>query len=400
MGRSVKIRMMGEFVIVIDGQETPSIVNKSRKGAALVEYLILNRGKQVPKQRLQNMFWSDFLHNNPESALKTLVSRIRKILNDACDGLGNCIMSERGSYRWESMPDMEIDLLEIMDLYELLAREKDEGRKRNLYSRLMRLYRGDLYLTGDIEGGEGYQAALHSEYLNAVYDYIELLMEKEEYSRIVDVCGRALSIDEFDERLHMEMMQAQVNSNNIEDAMEQYRRMAELNQRYLDAEPSEEIRLFYKKLIQSGKSLKYNLENVSNDLKEGMLKRGAFVCEYDAFKQYFHMMNPTLERLGCTMFLGMITLREKDQPEASENEVYDRVTEKIMEDLIEILRVSLRRGDLVTRYSSTVALVLLPTVNHTTGNMIMERIRHMFQEKHPSASIPFHYRLGELGSLD
>ena len=113
------------------------------------------------------------------------------------------------------------------------------------------------------------------------------------------------------------------------------------------------------------------------------------------------MMNPTLERLGCTVFLGLIMLHDQeDAPDASENAVYDQQTEDLMEDLLEIIRINLRRGDLVTRYSATVALVLLPTVNHTTGNMIMERIRHMFLEQHPTANIPFHYRLGELGNLD
>ena len=62
--------------------------------------------------------------------------------------------------------------------------------------------------------------------------------------------------------------------------------------------------------------------------------------------------------------------------------------------------LNLRRGDVVTQYTETIAAVMLPTVNYTTGNMVMERIRQMFFEKNPGVNIPFHYRLAELGSTD
>ena len=390
----IRIKMMGEFVITVNGTESKPLVVRSRKGVALMGYLILNRGKYVPKQRLLNILWSDYLHVNPENALKTLVSRIRKILNDISSGLGECILSERGGYRWQSLPDMQIDVLLIMDIYEKLAREKSSPLRISLYEQLMKLYTGDLFLTGDIDGGSGYEAALHNEYLSAIYDYIELLTKEEKYSKIIEVCRRALQIDEVDDRLHMEMMQAQVSSNRIDEAMEQYRKMTNINQRYLDSEPSEEIMDFYQKIVSSSNYLKYNLETVREDLNQFEHSTGAYICEYDTFKIIFNIMRPTLERLGCTMFVGMITLFGQDDLEAG-----SQLLEQAVDKLLEIMRINLRRGDLVMRYAPNVAVALLPSVNHTTGNMVMERIRYTFQTQYPSSEIPFHYRLGDLGNI-
>ena len=395
MSSSVSIRMMGEFTIIADGTETGTLVSRSRKGVALIEYLILNIGKQVPKQRLLNLLWSNYIHMNPESALKTLVSRLRKMLNEIHEGLGGCIVAQRGSYSWESLPDMKIDLLEIMEIFEALPREKEEARRIGLYKQLLRLYTGDLFLTGDIEGGEGYKAALHSEYLNAVYEYIELLSKREELSQILEVCRKTRKVDEFDERLYMEMMRAQVESNRVDDAMESYRKVTDLTRRHLDSEPSEEIQTFYKKVVQQGSSLRVNLETVRGQLMDPAVQvKGAYVCEFEEFRRLCNLMLPTLDRLGCSMFIGLITIQ--DQNETGGPQMSQGALSRHMDILLEILHDNLRRGDTVARYSDSTAMVLLPTVNYTTGNMIMERIRSLYLEKGQGEKIPFQYRLGEL----
>ena len=386
--KTISLKMMGEFSISINGQETATLVAKTRKGVALIEYLILNWGKQVPKQRLMRILWSDYLHANPESALKTLVSRLRKTLNEICDGLVHLIAP-----LMTALPSALT--FEIMQIFEDLPREKDEERRRALYKQLLRLYTGDLFLTGDLEGGEGYHAALHNEYLNAVYDYIELLMEHEEYNQIVEVCKKARKIDQFDERLNMEMMQAQVEANHLEDAMEEYRRVTDLNRKHLDVEPSEEMRKFYEKMIRSGNTLKFNLEAARTQLSvDEEILHGAHVCGYEEFRQIYSLLAPTLERLGCNMFLGLISLQDQDEEDESTQDA--ALQRQQMNSLLDILRENLRRGDVVMQYSPTMAMLLLPTVNYTTGNMIMERIRYQFLESNPGSKSAFRYRLGEL----
>ena len=392
MSKTIHIQMMGEFVIHIDGREIGSLVTKSRKGVAMIEYLILNSGREVPKQRLLNVLWGGYAHSNPENALKTLISRLRKMLSDEDPVLAEAIKSVRGAYLWENMPGMHVDMLDIMEIFELLPREKDIEKRRHYYERLIRLYKGDLFLTGDIEGGESYQAALHSEYLDAIYDYIELLRSTEEFNHIVEVCKKAQIIDQFDDRLNMEMMQALVDSNRADEALVQYQQVSEMTEKYLDASPSDEMQDFYRKMVSSTDTLRFNLDFVRNELKEADKRRGAYVVESpDVFKDICNLQRFNLERLGFTVFLGLIMLY------GPSDMILSKEQEEAMQTLVEVLRSNLRRGDCLLRFSSTIVAVLLPTVNYTTGNMIMERIRHLFLSQYPAADIPFHYRLGELG---
>lgn len=392
MTNKVTIQMMGEFVITVNGREIPSLVARSRKGVALIEYLILNFGKEVPKQRLQSVLWSNQLHANPENALKTLVSRLRKLLNDECEGLGNCIGSTRGAYFWNRLPGMRVDLPEILSLFERLPREKDDTVKKELFEQLLDDYKGDLFLTGDIEAGASYEAALHGQYMDAIYEYIEFLNDRECYNQIVAVCDKAFLIDKFDERLHLELMQALSAVNRNEEAMAQYEYLAELSRRHLDAEPSEEMQDFYRKMTKSGNRLKFNLDFMRSELARSDDRKGAYICDYDTFRDYCNLERFNMERLGCPLFIGLIMLYENEDTKTLTEE-----EENAMQTLLSVLQEHLRKGDVIVRYAPTIVAVLLPTVNHTTGNMIMERTRHLFQQRCIGKEIPFHYRLGELG---
>ena len=58
-------------------------------------------------------------------------------------------MSDRGAYHWQSLPNMKIDALELMDIFDALAGERDPDKLRVMYEQVLELYEGDLYQTGD-----------------------------------------------------------------------------------------------------------------------------------------------------------------------------------------------------------------------------------------------------------
>ena len=393
MEHTVRIQMMGGYLIYIDEKRVENPVGKSRKGAALMSFLILHRGERVPNQRLLRALWPDNTASNPENALKTLISRMRTLLNQMAEGLGACIVSDRGAYHWESLPRVKCDLLELMDLFDAIAETRDEGARKALYRRMVSLYRGDLYQTGDLDEEAAYAEHLHGQYLAAVYDYIELLRKDEAYNEISAVCRSALEVDNFDDRLHIELMKAMVSLNRTSDALNQYKHAASLTYRYLGAEPSEEMKAFYRQMHRSRKTLKFNLDAIRNELRESSTERGAFVCDYAMFKEIYNLQMRNLERLGTTMFLGIIMVGDADASHAD----FIR-QDHIMTGLIEILRDNLRKGDIITHFAPTIVALLLPTVNYESGTMVLERIRQLFYKRYPNSDIPFHHRLGLLGA--
>ena len=260
MNDQIRIQMMDHFTIYINEQKADYLVNKTRKGVALMEYLILHQGQPTPNYRLLVTLWSEDKSANPENALKTLVSRLRALLNQISPGLGNCIVADRGAYHWETLPGMTVDVFEIEQIFDELAEKKDDPEaKKALYSRLIRLYVGDLLQNGEQnEWALARGTTLHNKYMMAIYSYIDLLKQEEDYKEIVNVCRSALDVDNFDDRLHMELMTALIKTNRSNEASGavQARDAPELLPSRRAA--SEEMQEFWAQIVRAGKTLDFN----------------------------------------------------------------------------------------------------------------------------------------------
>lgn len=395
MSDRIHIQLMESFAIYINERQKDQMINKSRKGITLMQNLILNEGQQVPNYRLLSMLWPDEKSSNPENALKTLVSRVRATLNQLSPGMGSCIVAHRGAYHWENLPGMTVDVYEIEEIFRLLATCKDDAQlRRGLSKRLLELYKGDLLVNAEQnEWVLARATAMHSRYMAAVYAYVDLLKIQEDHQEIVNVCRTALDVDNFDDRLHMDLMSALIKTNRNNEALIQYKHVMHLHYRYLGIQPSEDMQEFYKQIVNAGKTLEFNLESICSELRESGEQRGAFVCEYAVFKEIFNLQMRNLERLGSTMFLAVIMVSNiNGQPMDTIKQ------ENIMSGLLELLKQNLRKGDTITHFSPTILALLLPTVNYTTGNIVMERVKRLFFAKYPNSNVAFNYRVGPLSS--
>ena len=384
--------MMDTFTIYINECVAEHTFGRSRKGLALMQYLIANMGESVPRQRLLDVLWADEQGVNPENALKTLISRMRVLLNNVADGLGNCIVADRGGYRWQCLPEMQIDLYEIVQLLDSIDQLKErEQRNPALYARLMELYTGDLLKNnGPNEWALTQAAALHGRYLEAVYDYVELLKVDKKHRQVTEVCRRALDVDPFDDQLHILLMSALIDINRTSEALKEYRHVVHMYYRYLGIEPSAEMQEFYEQMLHADRSIEFSLEAITEELTRASAGSGAYICDYSVFKEIFSLQMRNLERLGSTIFLGLIMVESGDAS-------FDHVRQdSLMTSLCDILRENLRRGDTVTRFSPTVYALLLPTVNYSTGNMVMERIKRLFYRRNPNSDIVYNYLIGPL----
>ena len=397
MADTIRIQMMDHFLIFIDEKKTDHLATKSKKGAALIQYLILNEGAPVPNHQLLSTLWDEEKSTNPENALKTLVSRLRVLLNQIDPELGACIVSDRGAYHWECCEGMTIDLYEIEKIFEQLSEKNiPQAEQRRLYNLLLEKYEGDLLQHSEQnEWALAKATTLHNKYMAAVYAYIDMLKAKAQHADIVSVCRKALDVDSFDDRLHMELMSALIKINRTGEALVQYKHVVQLNYRYLGIQPSEELQEFYKQIVSAGKTLDFNLESIRNELRESSERRGAFVCEYSVFKEIFNLQMRNMERLDATMFLAIVMISPYN-----DKEIDPMRQDNIMNGLLEILRKNLRKGDIITRFAPTIFAMLLPTVNYNTGGMVLERVKRLFYRSFPNSNIVFNYRVGPLTSKE
>ena len=246
---TIEIKMLGGFGIRINGKPVLAQLAQSRKATALVQYLVLQRGERVPHETLTDTLWAGESSSNPESALKTLVSRLRVILSQVSPALAECIVTERGSYRWVLRPGVSVDLYEFEDLEKKLTdcNELTEETQKD-YQRVISLYAGNLLQGNEEDWVQSRSVTLHSGYLKLIYQYLNLLKAAERYNEIIDVCRAALDVDAFDETLHLQLMNALVKTCRNNEALMQYKHVTNLHFRYLGVQPPEGIQEFYKQI--------------------------------------------------------------------------------------------------------------------------------------------------------
>lgn len=394
MPDTIRIQLMTDFVIYVNERRAEYLVSKSRKGASLIQYLIVNRDTPVPNSQLLAAFWSEERVTNPENALKTLISRLRSMLNEVSPDLGSCIVADRGAYHWECKPGMEIDLYEIEDIFAALSSgQLGVEERRAHYKQLLRLYSGDLLRAS--EGNEWALAratTLRTRYISAIQSYIDMLRAEENDQEIVNVCRCALEIDNFNNRLHMELMTALMNTQRNSEAMSQYEEVMHLHYHYLSTEPSKELKEFYSQIVSSSRSIEAAVASIRSDLRNTGGDKEAFVCDYDVFKEIYNIEVRNIRRLGSTIFLGTIMIGRSD------GQALDSMKQgNVMRGLLNILRVNLRKGDIITQFSPTIVAVLLPMVNYKTGDSVMERMKHLFYRRFPNSSLVFDFRISPVG---
>lgn len=388
----MRIHAMGTFFIEVNGIAHENLPVRTRKGVALLLYLILEKGKAVSSQRLIRELWAGRNNDAPENALKTMVCRTRLMLNTLSPGLGACVASTSGGYRWQDAENVTVDVLEVMELFNTLRGDCSEGVRAQLTERLQEIYEGDLYSTGEVHNDIIMVNHLHREYLECVLKYVAQLRKEESYNRLCEVCRKAMRIDNLDEQLHIELMQAMANLNRAGEAMTEYKKLARNMQNTLGEEPSDEVRACYDRLAEAGSTLKYNLDTIRNELTETASdRRGPFFCDYQAFKEIYNIQLRNLERLGSTIFLGMIMLGEPGDTLSPISR------ESGMAGLQEIMRANLRKGDIITRFADNIYAMLLPTINYNTCMMVIQRIEQLFYEEYPAGNISFHARISPMG---
>ena len=171
---TIEIYMLGRFKILSNGTDIVPKLGNSKKKLALLQYLLLNKDTSISNYNIFESIWPGEESSNPESSLKTLVSRLRQNLK--AFGLENSIITKNGAYKWNDALDAEIDIFRFEPLCQqaLDFREIDETTTP-VFEEILRMYQGDLLTGYDTETWIVPKSMYyHNLYLKVLYHYIDL----------------------------------------------------------------------------------------------------------------------------------------------------------------------------------------------------------------------------------
>ncbi len=390
----IKIKMFGNFEIVVNGNVVLGQLRQAKKTCLFLEYLILKKDRPVTHEELLDMLWSEKDSANPATALRTLLHRYRSLVDQSgIEELRDSILTTRGSYQWNPNLDCEVDVFEFERLcFEAQQPDVPNRERIEKYLQVINLYTGPLLSNSADEIWVVPKSVYyHDMYLESIFALIDLLKREEEHSIIVQVCRKAMDVDLFDERLHLELMMALVKTGKKREALSQYYFATDLHYKQLGIQPSEEIRAIYKLIVQADQDMEADIEKVQHTIEGHDEQGGAFVCEYEIFREIYQLQRRLIERYNSTMFLALITVSN-----TYEQRFDSLVLDNIMKQLLDTARFNLRRGDTISRYSAMQYVVLLPSVTYETGKMVMERIKKAFYKEYIKSSVMLTYKLRPL----
>lgn len=387
----VEVRTFGQFEIYIDDQLVSGQIGRSKKLRHLAEYLVLNHDRAVPNDEIIRALWPNDESKNPRNALKILVHRLRATLEagGAPEGLEFLIARQRAC-RWNP----KLDCIYDFEHFEALCSAGLSGRasEQTAYLRLSdacRMYRGRFLSDSS---GERWVATidvrLHTIYLRALHRLIDILRGRGQFDQIIDLCRHALQIDCMDESINRELIFALTESGRNQEAIQHYNQITELYYTQLGVQPSDELRGLYHKIAAVERKVGADIDSICADLRESDTLPGAFVCPYEIFKDIYRLEARSLARYGGRAFIGLLTVTDSklSQPEG-------KVLARVMDRLLECARLSLRRGDMIARYSPAQIVIMLPTVTYEMGQMVCERLTRNFKRDHHSQDVVISYNL-------
>lgn len=391
--KRVAVTMLGGFRIRVDGNVLTDEINRSQKLWNVLCYLIAHRERTVPQSEFIELFWPEENSANPTNALKTLLYRVRSLLEPLFGEGLEPILSQRGAYAWNPAIACEMDV----DRFELLCRRAQDTalpaqKRMALYEEAAEVYRGDyLPKLANQMWVVPISAHYHALYLEAVKEYADLLEHAEKFETMAELCTRASQLDPLDESLHTLIVRALLRQGKDSAALSHYEKATDLLYRNLGVRPSEELRALYREIMDVEERLETNLEVIQANLREAAQRPGAFVCEYGFFKEAYRLEARRSARSGACVHIALVTVSLPDGGVPPLG-----VLNTTMDQLLEVLVHNLRRGDVVSKYSGAQYVVMLPAANFEDSTMVVERIVNAFYRQHRRNFLKLTYRIREL----
>ena len=216
----LSIKTMGYFSMT-DGEKTITDDNlRSTMVLKLLLYVILYRDKELSSEDIAAAIWQDEDIENPIGALKNLMYRLRKSLNEYM-GDEEYIITKKGAYSWNPKIPVSLDVEWLEHLIAEAKKEPVKEKSIETYKAALAYYKGDFASKiADLHWVATRSTYYHSMYLSAVKSLAELYVQTKSYEALEKLCSEALKFETADEQLFCYQIEARMRSGKTALAIE------------------------------------------------------------------------------------------------------------------------------------------------------------------------------------
>jgi len=384
--------MLGTFTLRCGDCVVSDAGNRSKKVWTLLAYLICNRDRSISQSKLISLLWGDESESdNPENALRITLHRLRAQLDGLWPGAGRELIVRRdGGYCWAGSDCMELDYVRFETLLQREAPDAD-ARLQNLLDALS-LYQGEFLPR---QASEMWVVPIsthfHNLYLQATMEAAQLLSACQRHQEAAAICRAAIAAEPYHEPLHQLLMQELGATGDSKAAAAVYETLSKRLFDDFGIRPNEQTREIYRIAAHSPEDRTLPMEEVLQHIQEPEGNTGAMQCDYDYFKVLCYAESRAMERNGNATHIALLSVTG-----STDKALTKRSLDRIMEQLGAGLRGNLRRGDTISRCSTSQYIIMLPKANYENSCMVCRRVITAFHRNHPHVTAKINFMVQPL----
>jgi DNA-binding SARP family transcriptional activator len=372
------ITMFGSFSIGHGSNKLEENSGRTQQVWNLLEYLIANRSGNTSAEKLIEFLWPSETSDNPGNALKNLAYRLRVILSGSFpDEKAPFIIYQRNSYSWNNTLNCEIDS-EIIENCWNLANRETTGReeKKRLMLKITELYNG-VFLPKSTreEWVTPLRTYYHQIYVQSVVRTAGMLIDDGDHAGAIHVCEKAASLDAYDERVHELLIRALAANGNHTAALDHYYYFTKKIYDDLGVKVSPGITRLYNEIAKSVNHVEADLTVIEEGLRAASQSDGALYCDYEVFKNIYCMQSRLIGRSGQSIFMVLLTVSDGKGAVPAPGQLSPAM-DKLRAAAVE----TLRKSDVISRFSPTQYILMLSYLNHENCQMVLKRMLERFKK--------------------
>ena len=379
--RKYQFKMFGGLSVTTDGKTIPLSSQIGKQLTALLSYLICNYKQSVSKEKIIDNFWSD--SENPSNALKFAIHRLRKTL-ETVEGLPNVemIVTTANGYQFNPAISVELDT----EAFEKAVLEAKSDNSVEQYRQAADLYAGDFLEGVDIEWvltDRGYYRSIFVQICNTLADRY---LKDNQIDEAIGICEKGLDADELDETLIHTYLISLLKAKKYNFAKSYYD--------YIKKAYKKKVGVPFESLAQGQSfnqliarlAIEDDEQTISDTIASAMLQNATFV-------------GPMIVENATFNELCIYAMRNSQRYQTNDYVVtmrLDSVKEKrrnIMNQLMDILKVSFRKTDVVTRNGDSEICLLVRLTNATDVEIIYNRLNTRLSESVGEANYTLTYTI-------
>lgn len=374
----IEVHMFGGFTISYENREIALGRNTSVRFIQLLQLVWLEGDRGITKEKLVEKLYDREEITNINSSFNTLVYRMRHQMKNVGLPEADYVVRRKGLYVPDEKIPVWVDALEFERLMQKGEQAPSDEERYSCYLEAFGLYQGELLPDA---AGELWVFDKSVEYKKMFAQCVSWLGEYarkgRDYHTMEIVYWKAAKIYPLEE-WEAGVMDALIAEGEFKKAHELYDRTVRLYSDELGLPPPERMLESYRKMSEKLVHCPGTLEEIlgmlreQNDSEEG---QGAYYCSYPSFIDTYRLLSRSMDRSIVSMFLIMLTLVDYD----GKTLLNEWKLRQRSEALCHAIQVSLRQGDVFTKYSSSQYLILVMNVNKEDCEIIFRRIQNQLK---------------------